>query len=279
MTYAPCVRSQCHKKQLTCGRVGRLNRSKQAIGLIFIHKKEIRLLKKGPHRLGLAIDHLGIGANDTAHVVRCISRFCFILSYLMLLVQLSECGWMSTNRSSTLALAYLITNGMNRLNASSLPSAVELIVAGVWYLRRGKNKLHEIGDQLDMAEDNGQITSHEGTQVLGSDLLWGGKLKRTKEELFLVVEVSFTAEQTDVERATKRAAILRSIGLPALPVVAGINWPSDTVNEAHKSGVVIVRDMSADQTSWQEARLTATNLKRDRASWLIKLNQFAKTCV
>lgn len=121
------------------------------------------------------------------------------------------------------------------------------------FLRRGKKKRAEIGDLLDAAEDNGQITVHEGTQVLASDLLWGGKLKSTKELLFLVVEVSFTAELTDVQRAVTRAGILRSIELPTLPVVAGINWSSDTVNEATASGVVILRDVAVDQTSWEDA--------------------------
>jgi len=129
--------------------------------------------------------------------------------------------------------------------------------AGIFgrFLRRGKNKRAEIGDWLEEAEDNGQISESEHDQVLASDLLWGGKLKATKEESFLVVEVSFTAELTDIERAVTRAAILRSIGLKALPVVSGIIWPSDMVAKAHREGVVCVKDMALDKVSWREALL------------------------
>jgi hypothetical protein len=129
--------------------------------------------------------------------------------------------------------------------------------AGIFgrFLRRGKNKRAEIGDWLEEAEDNGQISESEHDQVLASDLLWGGKLKATKEDFFLAVEVSFTAELTDIERAVTPAAILRSIGLKALPVVSGIIWPSDIVAKAHREGVVCVKDMALDKVSWREALL------------------------
>jgi hypothetical protein len=93
---------------------------------------------------------------------------------------------------------------------------------------------NEIGEYLEKAEENGQISDPEHEQVLACDLLWGGKLKSSKEELFLVVEVSWSAEATDIERATKRAAILRSIGLNVLPVVAAIQWTPEMAEQARR---------------------------------------------
>ncbi|MDT7908246.1 MAG: hypothetical protein RRA63_09455 [Candidatus Calescibacterium sp.] len=40
--------------------------------------------------------------------------------------------------------------------------------------------------------------------------------------MVLVVEVSYTISGEDVQRAKRRAEILRKIGVPAIPVVGGV---------------------------------------------------------
>ncbi len=121
------------------------------------------------------------------------------------------------------------------------------------YLRRGRKVRNEVGDYLDEAEDNGQLSEEESIQVFAADLLWGGKLKSTKEQTILVVEASWMVEQHDLERAITRASILHRIGLQALPVVAGVNWVGGLKEEALCKGVVMVDDKWLDKASWEAA--------------------------
>lgn len=122
-----------------------------------------------------------------------------------------------------------------------------------YFLRRGRKMRNEIAAYLLEAEEKGQTSPEEHEQVLASDLLWGGKLKNSKEELFLVVEASWQAEETDLEQAYNRANILRSIGVECLPVVAAINWTPELSKEALDLGIVIVMNMRLDKVSWQAA--------------------------
>jgi outer membrane murein-binding lipoprotein Lpp len=71
----------------------------------------------------------------------------------------------------------------------------------------------------------GQISKEERDEVLSADLLWGGE--REGKFVVLVVEVSFTISQDDVERAKKRAEILRKLGILAIPVVGGVEIGKD----------------------------------------------------
>jgi len=71
----------------------------------------------------------------------------------------------------------------------------------------------------------GQISKEERDEVLSADLLWSGE--REGEFVVLVVEVSFTISQDDVERAKKRAEILRKLGILAIPVAGGVEIGKD----------------------------------------------------
>jgi len=82
----------------------------------------------------------------------------------------------------------------------------------------------------------GQISKEERDEVLSADLLWSGE--REGEFVVLVVEVSFTISQDDVERAKKRAEILRKLGIFAIPVVGGIEFGEDI----KRDGVVCIVD-------------------------------------
>jgi len=121
------------------------------------------------------------------------------------------------------------------------------------YLRRGRDMTNEISEQLHDAEESGQISVQELTNVLAADLLWGGKIKQSKDDVVLVLEVSWFAEVKDLERAIKRATILRKIGLTALPVVAGKEWTEDLTKQAIEQGVVVVLDRQIESASWDGA--------------------------
>jgi hypothetical protein len=121
------------------------------------------------------------------------------------------------------------------------------------YLRNGQNVTNLVADRLQEALEQGQISETDFDQVLAADLLWGGRSRQTQEELVLVVEASWLAEVNDVERASSRAAILRKIGLPALPIVAGREWSAEAADLAQSRKVVVTSNGRIDVDSWQQA--------------------------
>ena len=121
------------------------------------------------------------------------------------------------------------------------------------FLRRGRDMMSDISELLHEAEEAGEISSQALTQVLATDLLWGGKLKETKAEAVLVVEASWFAEEHDLKRAMERAAILQAMGMTALPVVAGKEWAENLAQQAIAHGVVVVIDRQVELASWEAA--------------------------
>ncbi len=121
------------------------------------------------------------------------------------------------------------------------------------YLKRGRDATNRIADQLHAAEEADQITEQEFTQVMAADLLWEGRLRRGDSDVILVVEASWLAEISDVERAVARADILRRIGLHALPVVTGREWTEEATASARERSVVMVTDGMIDAASWRQA--------------------------
>jgi chromosome segregation ATPase len=85
---------------------------------------------------------------------------------------------------------------------------------------KGKPFEEKAAEILWDAYKRGQISKEERDEVLSSDLLWSGE--RDGKFVVLVVEVSFAISQDDVERAKKRAEILRKLGILAIPVVGGV---------------------------------------------------------
>jgi hypothetical protein len=156
-----------------------------------------------------------------------------------------------------------IDNSLKQLGEDFYELKIRKRAIGIFgrYVKRGRDVTNEIGEKLDEAEDNGLISEDEGDRVLAADLLWGGKLKATKacpeergKNVVLVVELSWWAEQNDVDRAENRAAILRRIGVTALPVVGGNNgWADGLPEVAHRGGVVMMTGMRFDKASWKAA--------------------------
>jgi predicted RNase H-like nuclease (RuvC/YqgF family) len=90
---------------------------------------------------------------------------------------------------------------------------------------KGKTFEERAAEILWDAYKRGQISKEERDEVLSADLLWSGE--RDGKFVVLVVEVSFTISQEDVERAKKRAEILRKLGILAIPVVGGVEIGKD----------------------------------------------------
>jgi hypothetical protein len=76
---------------------------------------------------------------------------------------------------------------------------------------------------LRQAEAAGRLTPEEAAELEDADVLVQGRSRATGGEAFLVVEVSAKVNTDDVERAVKRAEILRKARPEAevIPVAAG----------------------------------------------------------
>lgn len=79
-----------------------------------------------------------------------------------------------------------------------------------------------LGNILDDAIDKGLITEDEKMELLRIDGVLKGKRPKDGQEMWLVFEASCVVNKEDVERAKRRAVILkRAIGKPVVAVVIG----------------------------------------------------------
>lgn len=90
---------------------------------------------------------------------------------------------------------------------------------------------------LEDAVEQGQITDAEKNEVMWADVVVRGRSAQDGAEVYLVVEVSWGVGISDVERAVQRAAVLSKLGIPALPVVAGMKITDDA---AYRAGAMQV---------------------------------------
>ena len=81
--------------------------------------------------------------------------------------------------------------------------------------------LEEVSDILDPNIDQGSLSSDEALEIRRADLVVRGTRREDKKLVYLAVEVSWTVDLEDVERAARRGAYLAKTGLSVLPVVAG----------------------------------------------------------
>jgi hypothetical protein len=120
-------------------------------------------------------------------------------------------------------------------------------------LVQGYDATNQVADRLQEARQTGVISDRDYQEALAADLLWGGQTRDSRQPIVLVLEASWMVGHIDVERAARRAAVLRQAGLRALPVAAGQEWPPNMQDDARRSGVAIVRDGTVDQESWDAA--------------------------
>lgn len=89
-------------------------------------------------------------------------------------------------------------------------------------LRRARLILDsELMEILDSEKAREVLSEEERDELLLADLVVWGRRKRDNAEVYLVGEVSWVVDTTDVERAWRRAELLSRLGVKAVPVVAG----------------------------------------------------------
>lgn len=103
----------------------------------------------------------------------------------------------------------------------------------------------DVRSLLDNAVRQGLLSAGERREISRADLIVQGRHPQTGEALYLVVEVSWGVRSDDVERAAKRAALLRKLGAPVLAVVAGEGILPEAHADAVAQGVWQVIDGTA----------------------------------
>jgi uncharacterized coiled-coil protein SlyX len=93
------------------------------------------------------------------------------------------------------------------------------------------------------------LTEEEFAEIWRTDLILRGELRTTskdhpKREAWLAIEISVLVDIEDVERAVRRAELLRKANLLALPAVAGEDITERSLQMAEGRGVILVKDGS-----------------------------------
>ncbi len=118
------------------------------------------------------------------------------------------------------------------------------------YLRKGADASDWIGDLLHDKVSEKIVTAAEVKQVMAADLLWLAETRDTRRKIVLVLEASWLAEESDVDRAIKRAEILRRAGIDAFALVGGHEWQESTKAKAWQANVITTSNGRLDDESW-----------------------------
>ena len=84
----------------------------------------------------------------------------------------------------------------------------------------GSSQLNEL---LEDAVDRGVLSQGDLNNVTLADLVVRGRRLADRQEVMVVVEISWVIDRNDVRRAADRAALLAKMGTPVMPVVAGVS--------------------------------------------------------
>jgi hypothetical protein len=89
-----------------------------------------------------------------------------------------------------------------------------------------------------------QLPDYERNDLLLLDLLVRGqpRIEPDAPEVWLAIEISEVVNEHDVERAQRRAAILRRIGYPVIPAVAGKQVTGGGKEAARRGCVLLLQD-------------------------------------
>ena len=99
-----------------------------------------------------------------------------------------------------------------------------------------KGKLLE---QMDAAKT---LTDNEWQEIVALDIAVEAVTRQTERQLILAMEISWTIDGGDVERACRRASLMREHGLAAIPVAAGKGILADAKDNAQDHRVLVVLD-------------------------------------
>jgi hypothetical protein len=122
----------------------------------------------------------------------------------------------------------------------------------VLYVRSGVTKFcTPIGRLADALRE--RLAEGDLAEVLLSDLILTGRLPTPgqPQAIWVVLEVSTTVDRRDVERAQRRAALLRQARYPAVAVAGGTEATAGARQAASETGVALLLDGRID--GWQEA--------------------------
>ena len=132
----------------------------------------------------------------------------------------------------------------NRLHGRIVP-----LIANRFGLRRTiilKSRFFQMDpglyEQLDAAEDAGQISLRQNCQLQLTDFILRGVRKDTREPAYVVVEASRTIKEYDISRARERADILAAVtGAAAFPAAIGNLIAEPQESQAADSAVAILQ--------------------------------------
>ena len=132
----------------------------------------------------------------------------------------------------------------NRLHGRIVP-----LIANRFGLRRTiilKSRFFQMDpalyEQLDAAEDAGQISLRQNCQLQLTDFILRGVRKDTREPAYVVVEASRTIKEYDISRARERADILAAVtGAAAFPAAIGNLVAEPQESQAADSAVAILQ--------------------------------------
>lgn len=132
----------------------------------------------------------------------------------------------------------------NRLHGRIVP-----LIANRFGLRRTiilKSRFFQMDsdlyEQLDAAEDAGQISLRQNCQLQLTDFILRGVRKDTREPAYVVVEASRTIKEYDISRARERADILAAVtGSTAFPATIGNLVAEPQESQAADSAVAIIQ--------------------------------------
>jgi uncharacterized protein YoxC len=113
---------------------------------------------------------------------------------------------------------------------------------GRWF--RGMRVLtrEALNDELDAAEDEGRLTAKDAEEVRRADVVAVARDRKTREEVWVVVEVSATVGLEDVTRAKRRADILARLGRRAVAIAVGREARPPVRAKARGLGVWVIED-------------------------------------
>jgi uncharacterized protein involved in tolerance to divalent cations len=98
-------------------------------------------------------------------------------------------------------------------------------------------------DELEqMLEPQAPLSSEEADSLYDADLYVYGRRKSDRQPVIAVLEISWVADKSDVERARERAQIIARRGFYAIPVVAGNTFTLTAVESGETGEVVLLTD-------------------------------------
>ncbi|HXE73613.1 MAG TPA: hypothetical protein VNO81_13210 [Candidatus Nitrosotenuis sp.] len=99
------------------------------------------------------------------------------------------------------------------------------------------------------------LTREDLEELFLADLVICGRTLETEREVYVVLEVSATIDLEDVERAARRAEVLRRAGLACIPAVGGVQAAERALEEARRRRVAVTVD--GQLSGWDEAMAAA----------------------